>query len=621
MSASELFLDTLNRLHFPITHKYSCSDFDSIVSDPDLKSFIQSLSTLNEENVLSTEDLEEYAAIPADELEYLETLARSEDSFLEESNEEEEKEEYKFLQKHLSLTEACNENLQRQKEKLKFHHSHLLAEKDQYKKALLDAKKLHDEYNVQKVSQVETEFVSAVLSTFNLIGELQSLISESDCSSCLIPSSSFKGIENYFEEERQLLKCAEDFLRKDMELTEDPAQFAVKLPGLSQGDMQREVCFLRKVLKSARTDEIEALSTSKKLFKVVQFYTNFEEKHYPHVFEISPVQLRNKLEEEDSKYQQLIEKENMLKLCLSNTINDHVDAQCCKVGTACSKEVLQAYSNYLGKIQVPLEHLISQRSRLELVLFYLDSYRRKLEDIKNLVENTSTFIEKEKYECRIRKCQYERELEKRIPKKSEYLNDNSIFLRAYEILSDTEQMGLTFVTMNDLMQKAETLFEEKEDVEKVQNKKMNILKLLEDDRIVMEKLIFKGKKFFDLLEKDSSFSRHLNKLHLKDSTLVNAITEFNSYKSKKRKVLEQSLNQRLARKLFIFALTNKETFVKWIENIKDRCFVFCKKAVFNTLNSTECWNVHPCRACRYNVDSSVADESASFPADGVKPHG
>ncbi|CAL1274389.1 unnamed protein product, partial [Larinioides sclopetarius] len=170
-----------------------------------------------------------------------------------------------------------------------------------------------------------------------------------------------------------------------------------------------------------------------------------------------------------------------------------------------------------------------------------------------------------------KECQYERQLEKQIPKKSKYLGDNSIFLHAYEILCDTDQLGLTFVTMNDLMQKAEILFEEKEHVEKVQNKKINILKLLEDDEIVMEKLIFKGKNFFDLLEKDSSFSRHLNKLHLKDSTFINSITEFNSYRNKKKEVLGKSLNQRLARKLFIFALTNKETFVNWIENIKDSC--------------------------------------------------
>ncbi|GBN90283.1 hypothetical protein AVEN_79039-1 [Araneus ventricosus] len=39
------------------------------------------------------------------------------------------------------------------------------------------------------------------------------------------------------------------------------------------------------------------------------------------------------------------------------------------------------------------------------------------------------------------------------------------------------------------------------------------------------------------------------------------------------------------------------------------------------MNGTECWNVHPCRACRYNIDSSVEDESASFLAGGVKPHG
>ncbi|GBM45408.1 hypothetical protein AVEN_74984-1 [Araneus ventricosus] len=28
-----------------------------------------------------------------------------------------------------------------------------------------------------------------------------------------------------------------------------------------------------------------------------------------------------------------------------------------------------------------------------------------------------------------------------------------------------------------------------------------------------------------------------------------------------------------------------------------RGFVFCKKVALNTLNGTECWNVHPCRAC------------------------
>ncbi|GIZ00972.1 hypothetical protein CEXT_796501 [Caerostris extrusa] len=60
--------------------------------------------------------------------------------------------------------------------------------------------------------------------------------------------------------------------------------------------------------------------------------------------------------------------------------------------------------------------------------------------------------------------------------KSEYLSDDSIFLSAYEILSDVQQMDLNFVSMRDLISKIEQLYQKKELVDKKQDKILSIFK-------------------------------------------------------------------------------------------------------------------------------------------------
>ncbi|GIZ00974.1 uncharacterized protein CEXT_796511 [Caerostris extrusa] len=335
MSASETFLDTLNRLSFPGVNKFKCSDFDSIVSDPKLENLFNYLSILNEENVLSSEELDEYSAIPLEELEYLESLTQKQDAFLENKSKDEER----IHQKSPS---------ERKKE---FHA-----------KALVDAEKLYDTYKVQEFPQAETDFVSSMLSTTALIEELQNLISEPEYSNKILPSN--------FKEFEITSNC-------------DPKRFNIKLSGLSESDMQREVCFLQKVLKNSRLAEIEALSSKVKISKIVEFYKKCEEKDFPHVFKISSAQFWNKMKEEDDKFDMLMEKEKLLKLCLLNTINEHVDIQCCKIGIACSEEVLRSYCKNFGKIKIPLEHLINQRARLELVLLYINFSKKGLEKYKS----------------------------------------------------------------------------------------------------------------------------------------------------------------------------------------------------------------------------------------------
>ncbi|GIY09531.1 uncharacterized protein CDAR_283071 [Caerostris darwini] len=570
MSASETFFDTLNRLSFPGVNKFKCSDFDSIVSDPKLENLLNYLSTLNEENVLSSEELDEYSAIPLEELEYLESLTQKQDAFLENKSKDEER--GKYLQNHLKIILDHNIMLQEQKEILKIHQNHLLKEKEFHAKALVDAEKLYDTYKVQEFPQAETDFVSSMLSTTALIEELQNLISEPEYSNKILPSN-FKGLESYFEEERQLRKYIQDFLHKEFEITSncDPKRFNIKLSGLSESDMQREVCFLQKVLKNSRLAEIEALSSKVKISKIVEFYKKCEEKDFPHVFKISSAQLWNKMKEENDKFDVLMEKEKLLKLCLLNTINEHVDIQCCEIGIACSEEVLRSYCKNFGKIQIPLEHLINQRARLELVLLYIDFSKKGLENIKQLIEKISCFVEKEKNAFQERKSQYEEEMQRQIPQKSEYLSDDSIFLSAYEILSDVQQMDLNFVSMRDLISKIEQLYQKKELVDKKQDKMLSILNLMEEHRKVSESHIFKGKKFSDLLKLDLDFNQRFNKLDLKVTALMNVICHFNNSRSKKQQLIERNVNQQLARKLYILALTNKESFEKWIQVIKNNC--------------------------------------------------
>ncbi|GIZ00970.1 hypothetical protein CEXT_796491 [Caerostris extrusa] len=52
---------------------------------------------------------------------------------------------------------------------------------------------------------------------------------------------------------------------------------------------------------------------------------------------------------------------------------------------------------------------------------------------------------------------------------------------------------------------------------------------------------------------------------------MNVICHFNNSRSKKQQLIERNVNQQLARKLYILALTNKESFEKWIQVIKNNC--------------------------------------------------
>lgn len=573
MSEFESFLKTLSRLHFPHVKKCKASDFDTVFSDSTLKAFLESLSSLNEENVLSSEELNEYAEISPEELEYLENLLLKEDSYHEERDvlEGKEKEEEHFLLQHLSIINEKNETLVKQKEVLKFHHNSLLEEKDHYRKILIDAKKIYDTYNMQKIPQSESELISAFLSTSSIINELKTLITESDYDCQTIPPSSLKEFESYFEEERRLLNHVHDFLQKDLQITGNPKYFTVKVPGCSEFEMQREVCYLRKALTLSQIAEIEIHSSKEKLYKIVEFYRKFDEKNFPHIFQISSSQLWNKIGVEGIQNEKLVEKEKILKIYLSNAISDHVDDLCCKIGIACSKEVLQAYNDNLEKIQIPLEYLINQRSRFEVFIFYLNSYKKKLENIKQLIENASYFVEEEKVAFQERKHQYEKELQKPVLQKSEYLTKNSFLQSAYEILCDADHKDLTFISVSDLLEKVEKLQESKKLLEKEQDKKLNILAVLEEHKDIIEKLVFKGKKFSDFLHMDLKCNAYFNKLDLKFVELY--IAHFEAKKSKKEKyrLLAKRNNQELARSLFIFAVTNKETFKKWIEEIKKTC--------------------------------------------------
>ncbi|GFR18070.1 uncharacterized protein TNCT_180892 [Trichonephila clavata] len=514
-----------------------------------------------------------YEVIPPEELEHLENLLQKEDSYQEDVSEEKEKEEEQFLQQHLLIIIEHNETLIKQKEILKFHHNKLLEEKDHYRKILTEAKKVNDTYDMQKIPQSESELILAFQSTSSVINELKNLITESGYDSQTIPPSSLKDIESYFEEERRILNLVNDFLQKDLQIIGDPKHFSVKITECSEFEMQREVCFLRKILKLSKMAKIEAYSSKEKMNKTVKFYRIFEEKNFPHVFQISSSQLWNKIAKEDIQNEKLIEKEKILKIYLLNAISEHVDALCCRIGTACSKEVLQAYNDNLEKIQTPLEYLINQRSRLEAFIFYLHSYQRKLENIKQLIESTSSLVEKEKGAFQERKHQYEEELQKPVLQKSEYLSDNSILLSGYQILCDAEQQDLTFISISDLLEKIEKLQESKKCLVIEQEKKLNTLTILEEHRAIIEKLIFKGKEFSDLLHMDLRFNVYFNKLDLKFFKVLMANLEAKKSKKEKYKLMSKRNHQELARSLYIFAVTNAETFKRWIEEIKRNCYI------------------------------------------------
>lgn len=58
MNAS-IFLNTLKQIGYPEADYLDESDFESVDSEKDLKSFFEVFCSLNEKNVLTTEELEE----------------------------------------------------------------------------------------------------------------------------------------------------------------------------------------------------------------------------------------------------------------------------------------------------------------------------------------------------------------------------------------------------------------------------------------------------------------------------------------------------------------------------------------------------------------------------------
>ncbi|KAG8195228.1 hypothetical protein JTE90_027969 [Oedothorax gibbosus] len=567
MNGPELFVETLKRIGFPEAHKYKPDDFVSMFADKELAPILESFCTLTEDNVLSTEELASYAAIPPKELAHLEKLAQKSEAFATDISDE-KNEELKFLEKHLTHIEEHNKSLQKQRELLKLRLTGILEEKDRNEKVLVNSKRKFESYSMQKVPEAQADLTSVLQTISKLISEIEKLITDTDYDT-EAPSPQFVGAETYLEEEAHLLRYIEDLLGKNFQI-EDFRNFTLNIPGHEDSEFIREVNLFQKALKKSKVEELKAACEKEKLNKIIEFYKKCEDVLPVNIFEIPTSELWSRLGEENDRNEKLIAKEKLINLYLSAAVTERMDAHSNKLAIAHSDEVVQIYNSHCKKIQGHLDEVISHKSRLQLVSLYLDEYARKFASIKQLTEQSSNFLEKEKDMLSRRKQNFQNDLEKESPKKDKYLPEDSVFISVFKILKDIDEdrQNLSSITMDDVFKKVEKVFKQKEFIEKLQNQKLTVLNSLETQRSAIEKVVFQGKEFAELSEIDMNLNMQLNKMGVTSTAMKKTVMDLQNYMDTKEKLLKNDRKLRLARYLYLYALCNEDKFQYYIEKIK-----------------------------------------------------
>ncbi|KFM57207.1 hypothetical protein X975_10547, partial [Stegodyphus mimosarum] len=264
----------------------------------------------------------------------------------------------------------------------------------------------------------------------NIVQELQSLLIE--CNN-VSKTTLANNIEHYLRAEKDVLDHVKAYLQKEFQC-EEGVTFSLKIPERTYLDELKQVQFLQKVLKISKASEVDAIVESRKLETILRFYENYKE--FFHNLNISSVALDTKLNNILVSNIKLQKEEKELKSYLSAIISQQVDVQCCEISTACKMEMLHYIQYNEDKLQPSMEALENQRTRLEYLVYRQSMSIKNLLSLKQLMKQTSNFIEKEHAELLNRKVQYKEKINK-CHEKSEYLPENSIFASLCKILTHT----------------------------------------------------------------------------------------------------------------------------------------------------------------------------------------
>uniref|UniRef100_A0A2L2YGR4 HAUS augmin-like complex subunit 3 n=1 Tax=Parasteatoda tepidariorum TaxID=114398 RepID=A0A2L2YGR4_PARTP len=565
MNSEKKFLETLKTLGFPYVNKYSAADFESNFADPQLRPFLEYFCTLDEDNILTSEELDEYASITPQEMKALEELAANESEYLKEEKKNEKEEQAEFLTEKLSHLERKYNSLEEQRKILLEHEAVLLKEISNCEAANKSLRRLFDDFSLNKVPQGIAQLSTTLKSISTLIFNLKDVSDIAD-ENMVLPFLNYGDVEEYFKNEEKLSSLVLTNLLNDFQF-EDEDNTILNIPGLSKLEVSKEIHILKNSLKVSKTCEIKSVCSKIKTDKTVMLIKKFQNGYFDEVLEMSTAQLSYKFEKAAQVNEYLKKKEALLQSHLSDAIEEHVEAQSRQIAIAHCHETRLIYKNSLENISRPLQYLLNQKARIEFLNLLINIHQEYWQDVKDLLYKIFHFVDSEKESCLFRQQKIE-EFMKQAKVEETHLSPDSIFVSAYKVLSDDiENQEQPLITLPDVVKSLEKLFERKEFISKIKDENSEVIKILAKQYLDLEKNISNGIDYDELMREEKKFSTKVNQTEVLLEEISSFVKESENDWQQKNKLLVSQKHLRLARSLFIFALLEREKFEKIAGNI------------------------------------------------------
>lgn len=564
MNCGNPFLKTLKRIGYNEADYLDDSDFDFLSSEKKIKCFLDVFSLLNEKNVLTSEEIEEYSALTSAELTELERLVEN-GKLVTSDVEYEQKKEILFMQEQLTHIESHNKSIERQIEIFKKHEEDLLEEKEIQQNSLIKAKKKFQIYEMTKVTQAEEEFVSNLKSILEIAQDLEDLIVHSDVNDSKVPTSNFFKdiVQQYLDAEEKILQCVNTYLENNFQMQENSVLTFIIDENSHKKELMTEATQIKKMLKGSMNEK----ALNEKVLQKQQSIVKYFETTGISTLNCHSSQLRYKLNDALKTNEQLIKREEELETFLSDTISQHVDALLNEVDSCATNEIYNNLQFCIEKMSLPMITLTHQRARLEMLIVSLSNHKAELQNIKKLIQTFLSQIKQEQSYLQHRKNLIENEkVETAESTDNAYLE--MVLSSLNKILTISDDFSPE-ASIEDVVQKADKFFEAKENAKKKQEEKMKTIDSVEKYAHSIESLLnCTGKDYSNWHELQKIMNANLNNLNIKLTAFEENITECSKDFEQKQKLLERKGNLRLARNLFVYGLMNVELFKKHVDDVK-----------------------------------------------------
>ncbi|XP_054720071.1 HAUS augmin-like complex subunit 3 [Uloborus diversus] len=569
MSKGELFLDAVKRIGFPGAQQYEASDFDPFFSKAELLPLLDCFCLLNESNFLTTEEVCEYNSLSSADLEKINILDQS--CALDElENVEHQKREIEMLEKQLALIEKQNAALEKQKNTFKAHELKAYEDKDKAEKLLIRAKRKLQRMDYS-VAEAEKKVSETIASISEAIKEFEAQLTNDSAKNNLPTSINFKDqVEQLLQIEKKIASHVETYIQNNFQAEKECNNLVA-----SDSELQKElkeIFFFKQRLQGSELEKIRVMASLEKSQAALNFFDKFEkDENYFNCFK-SASNVRKQLEEATELNKKHQQKEKELYSYLSEATSDRVNACCFESALERSEETLLQFRHQKEKISLPAKMLYDQRLRLELLMFNMSLYYNNLFDLKDHIESSADWLESETASLCERKEKYDEMMKIEDPEMHDYLTENPVLISLYKMLVNADDLEL----LNDSHPALPDILKQ---LKKLEDKKIKLSKLEEEFQLQVEsveKYSWSIDKFFsgehkehpEFCDLDGSINVELNSLSLRVMSLESKMSEFQQQFNQKKKLLERKKNLALKRKLFAYALTNRELFEKTMKEIK-----------------------------------------------------